>query len=688
VLVAEKPTTVLAALLLAGNRIVSDAHLREVTWGPTPPATVDQQLYTYVSRLRKVLPPGAVIQRHRPGYRLQLTGSTSDRAEFDRLAGLGYEALKARRHLSATEHLGAALALWRGPALGGVTEHLARIELPRLEEARMAALEGRIAADLALGRHDALVSELMGLVEAHPMREQLRAQLMTALYRVGRQADALAQYRRGRAILAEELGIDPSSALTEVFQSILSGDPALTAPTRPPSQPQSLPQPPRPSPLLSRRQVRPAMLPACVADFTGRGPQLRELAALLCADRAAAAPVVVTGTAGVGKSTLALRAARLHIDAFPDGQLYADLGGPQGRPREPYEVLDWFLQALCEPGSPLPATLDARTQLYRSVLAERRILVVLDNAHYEHQVRPLLPGTAGSRVIVTTRSRFTALEGARSLELDVFERAEALTLLRRVAGPTRPAAEPESARALVEQCGRLPLAVRVVAARLAAKPHWALAEMQRRLADAGRRPLDELRLADIDVRSSLRSSYLRTAARARTALCRLALLRTTEIPEWLAALVLETDEPGTQDLLETLVDARLLEVREPARTGRPHYRIPPVVRLFAFERAQEESSTAERRCTVERALTGWLLRARAAVRALAEGRQAAGSALCWFESEGRALAAAHRQAHAEGHDTTARALACVLGQLRVLSCAFSARTARPHPALPHVLSRA
>ncbi|WP_329172199.1 AfsR/SARP family transcriptional regulator [Streptomyces sp. NBC_01477] len=676
---AEKPKTILATLLLAGNRVVSDAHLREVTWGPTPPATVNQQLYTYVSRLRTLLSPGAAIVRHRPGYRLVLTDATLDHAEFDRLAGLGYDALKARRHAAAAEHLADALALWRGPALGGVTEHLARVELPRLEEARMAALEGRIAADLALGRHDALVSELVGLVEAHPMRERLRAQLMTVLYRVGRQADALAEYQRGREILAEELGIDPSSALNDVFQSILAGDPGLTAPAAHPPEIR----------VQARRQVRPAMLPPSVADFTGREPQLRELSDLLCGDHTGAAPVVVTGTAGAGKSALAVQAGRLCLDAFPDGQLYADLGG-QGRPRDPYDVLEWFLQALCEPGTPIPVTVDARTQLYRSVLAERRVLVVLDNAHYEQQVRPLLPGAACSRVVVTSRSRFTALEGARSLELDVFERVEALALLRRVVGPGRVAQEHHVADALVDRCGRLPIAVRVVAGRLAAKPHWPLAEMARRLAGGDRRPLDELSLADIDVRSSLRSSYLRLTAGARTALCRLSLLHTAELPIWLAAVVLDTDEPRAEDLLETLVDARLLEVRGTDRTGRLRFRMPPVIRLFAHECAEAESTAAERRSTVDRALTAWLLRARAAARALADGRQvASGGELFWFESEMNGLVAAFRQADADGHDSTARSLARTLTELRMLSGAADTRTpaARHRPALPHALTR-
>lgn len=655
--VAEKPKTVLAALLLAGGRVVSDARLREVTWGPTPPATVDQQLYTYVSRLRKLLSPGATILRHRPGYRLVLADATLDHAEFDRLAGLGYDALKARRHAAASAHLATALALWRGPALGGVTEHLARIELPRLEEARMAALEGRIAADLALGRHDALVSELVGLVEAHPVRERLRAQLMTALYRAGRQADALAEYRRGRVILAEELGIDPSSALNDVFQSILSGDPGLTAPAdRPPEAPGG-----------RRRPVRPAMLPPHVADFTGRKPQLDELCDLLTGQQAGAAPVVVTGAAGAGKSALAVQAGRLRLDSFPDGQLYADLAGPPGRSKDPHDVLEWFLQSLCEPGTPLPLTVDERTQLYRSVLAERRVLVVLDNAHDEQQVRPLLPGAACSRVVVTARSRFTALEGARQLELDVFERPEALALLSRVAGAGRVAAEPAVADWLVERCGLLPLAVRVVAGRLAAKPHWTLTEMARRLADGHRRPLDELRLGDLDVRSSLRRGYLRLPGEARTALCRLSLLRTPGIPAWLTAVVLETDESTAEDVLEGLVDARLLEVSGSDRAGRLRYRMPPVIRLFAAERAEDESDGAERRATVDRALTAWLLRARATVRALTDGRPVrAAGALPWSDAERTGLVAAFHQADADGHDATARSLARTLAELHRL----------------------
>ncbi|WP_174315842.1 AfsR/SARP family transcriptional regulator [Streptomyces sp. CB01881] len=671
---AEKPKTVLATLLLAGNRVVSDAHLREVTWGPTPPATVDQQLYTYISRLRKLLSPHAAILRHRPGYRLVLADATLDHTEFHRLAAAGHHAAAHHRHHAAADHLAAALALWRGPALGGVTEHLARIELPRLEEARMAALEGRIAADLALGRHDALVGELTALVEAHPVRERLRAQLMTALYRAGRQADALAEYQRAREILAEELGIDPGPALNDVFHTILAGQPPHPTP-----HPPAHPAPAHPAPV--RPPLRPAMLPPGAADFTGRRPQLRHLTTLL-RDHRTTAPLVVTGPAGTGKSTLAVQAARDNLDAFPDGQLYADLHGTHGRPTDPHDVLEWFLQLLCPPDTPVPATRHARTQLYRSVLAERRALVVLDNAHHEQQVRPLLPAAPGSRVIVTTRSRLTALEGAHPLELDVFEPAEALALLRRVAGPARVAAEHDVARTLVEDCGRLPIAVRVVAGRLAAKPHWTLAEMARRLADGARRPLDELRLADLDVRSSLRPAYLALAAGARTALCRLSLLHTAEIPAWLAAAVLETGEAEAEDLLETLVDARLLEVRGTHRTGRLRCRMPPLVRLFAHECAQAQTTAAERRSTVERAFTAWLLRARTAVRALAGGRQdAAARALAWFETERGGLIAASRQADTDGHRAAARSLARTLAELCALSAA-ARPAARPRPAAP------
>ncbi|MFE5597724.1 BTAD domain-containing putative transcriptional regulator [Streptomyces coelicoflavus] len=664
---------------MARDRVVSDAWLREVTWGPTPPATVDQQLYTYVSRLRKLLSSGATIVRRRPGYRLVLTDASLDHTEFERLAALGYDALDARRHAEAAEHLGAALALWRGPALGSVTEHLARVELPRLEEARMAALEGRIAADLALGRHDALVSELAGLVEVHPLRERLRAQLMTALYRTGRQADALAEYQRGRETLAEELGIDPSSALNDVFQAILSGDPKLTAPA--PSLQEIH--------IQARTRIRPAMLPPCVADFVGRERQLGVVTGLLRGNRTGAAPVVVTGTAGVGKSALAVQAGRLCLGTFPDGQLYADLGGTQASPRDPYDVLEGFLQALCEPGTPVPGTLEARTQLYRSVLAERRVLVVLDNAPHEQQVRPLLPGAVGSRVIVTSRSRLTALEGARSLELDVFEHSEALALLNRVVGADRVGAEQDVADAMVARCGRLPIAVRVMAGRLAAKPHWRLAEMAHRLGGGNRRPLDELCLADLDVRSALHSSYLRLAARARAALGRLSLLHTAEIPTWLAAAVLDTDESQAQDLLETLVDARLLEVRETDRSGRLRCRMPPVVRMFAHECAEAGSSTADRRSTVDRALTAWLRQARAAVSALADGHEGAeAGALLWFEAEKHGLAAAFRQADIDGHDTTARLLARALTELSRLSGAAGGHTAcRPRPVVPQALTR-
>lgn len=588
-----KGKTALAALLLAHGRVVSDAQLSDVMWGPKPPTTVHQQIYSYISRLRKLVTPETIIVRKSPGYVLRRGTAGFDCADFNRLASQGYADLRRENYEDAAEHLGAALSLWRGPALADVTDYLAAAELTRLEEARMAALEGRFEADLALGRHGAVVTELSGLVDAHPLRERLRAQLMTALCRCGRQADALAVYRRGRQVLADEIGVDPSSALNDVFQAILASDEELTSPRVPPQTIRG----------GMWRRTRPAMLPADLADFSGRERALLRVRQELRGN-ASNGPVVITGMAGAGKSALAVHAAHALSQDFPDGQLYVDLEGMGRHPKDPCDVLEWFLQALGEPEGEVPPSHEERVQLYRSVVAAGRFLILLDHAADEQQVRPLLPGGSRSRVIVTSRSRLSALAGTSVVDLDGFEQSEALALLAAVVGEQRVTAEPRAAEYLVALCERLPLAVRVVAARLAAKPHWSLSQMVARMAaeERGSR-LDQMRLSDLNVRASVEQSYLRLDEVSQKLLCCLALMRAPEAPPWAAAAVLGIADTEAQDLLETLVDARMLTARR-TDDGSVRYVLHPLVRLFAAERGGGEHHASERLSAVDGALVG------------------------------------------------------------------------------------
>ncbi|MEW2380412.1 BTAD domain-containing putative transcriptional regulator [Micromonospora sp. NPDC047812] len=565
-----KQRTVLAALLLAEGRTVPDTRLCELLWGERPPATFAAQLYNYVSRLRKYLGAEVDIVRQWSGYQLRIGAARLDLDEFERLAEAGREALRDGRYAEAAERLHAAMSLWRGPALSNVTEHLAAAEAHRMAEVRMAVLESRIEADLRLGRHVRLVPEITQLVAEHPLHEGLRSQLMTALLHSDRQADALAAYHEGRRVLADELGVDPGPLLTEAYRSILAGPPAPAVVAEP-----------------SWHGVRPAMLPPGVGDFAGREEELNGLLRVLTAEPKACPPVaVVTGMAGVGKSTLALHAAHLTRTAFPDGQLYADLGRARGNAVEPYDVLGWFLRSLGHAESAIPKGLDERIRLYRSQLAGRRLLVMLDGTADYAQVSPLLPGDPGCQVIVTSRLRMPELAGATSIEVGTLDRRQALALLGRIIGAQRVAEEAEAAARIVELCGRLSLGVRVAGSRLLARPHWSLGYLADRLADERYR-LDELRLGSMDVRERLDSSYHQLADLGQLALRRLALLRTPAFPSWCTAEVLGVSRHAGEEVGENLVDARLLEIVESDGGRRQRFRFHDLVRVFAREKADQ-----------------------------------------------------------------------------------------------------
>ncbi|GAA2711334.1 MULTISPECIES: BTAD domain-containing putative transcriptional regulator [Streptomyces] len=570
-----KQRTVLAALLLAHGKVMPDERLTTLVWGWEPPATSTNQLYTYVSRLRTRLGADVALERVGAGYRLDIGDAPLDWDAFRRLAEAGRADLAAGRYEDAERHLAGALALWRGPALTGVTEHLAEAEGPRLEEARIAALEHHAEAALALGRHDELVPGLTRLVHRHPVRERLRCHLMTALFRSGRQADALAVYEQGRAVLAEELGIDPGPELRALHQAVLTG-------TVPPKQgavraggPDGA-QPCRPAGTAAHQPAGgtvPATLPAPPADFTGRENETAEVVAALRAGHT----VVVTGAPGTGKSALALWTAAHLAGDFPDGLLHADLRTAHGTPREPAEVLGLFLGALGVGPDRLPATADERGQLYRTLLAGRRVLVVLDNAADDAQVRPLLPGAGPGRTLVTgVRASLAALEGAHLVRLGPLEPAAAVGLLAAVAGPARLAQDPEAAARIAEYCDRLPLALRIAGARLAARPHWPAARLAARLAPEDRR-LGELRLGSLDVRTALRTELDRLPAPAGRAFAVLAAAGLERLDAADAAALLDTGPDEAEELLEELADAGLLE-------GWPLYGCAPLVRLLGRER--------------------------------------------------------------------------------------------------------
>ncbi|MFJ7997214.1 BTAD domain-containing putative transcriptional regulator [Streptomyces sp. NPDC096310] len=582
----SKPKSILAALLLANGKTISNSEISEALWGVSPPTTVQAQIHTYVSRLRKAVGPDVTIVRRSTGYVLPIGPVKLDYAEFLRLSSLGQAALLNQRYEGASAYLSEALAQWRGCALGGVTSHLADTELPRLNESRITVFEQKAEADLGLGRHVELLTALTDLVEEFPVRERLRSLLMKALYRSGRQADALAVYYSARKVLAEDLGVYPSPSLNAVFQGILNGDPELDAPR------------------LRLHTVRhrpaaevPARIPPDIADFTGRRAELRELADRL-SPASPARPLVITGMVGSGKSALAVRAAHENAAHFPDGQLHVDFTQEGNRMRGTYGVLGELIRAV-DPDVALPSSLIERIWLYRSNIASRKMLVLLDNVMDEKQVRPFLPGVGASRVIVTSRSCLAPLEGARITRVGAFDRAEAVELVSRIVGDGRVSAEPVSTEALVELCDRLPLAVRVAAARLAAKPHWPISHLVGRMVDPSRNRLDELRIADFDVRSKIQQSFGQLSEDTRSALAWLALLPSGQISAVTAALPLEVSKVEAEDILEHLVEHNVLSACGVDEKGNLTYSFSSLVWMAALEMPERFASmggTAVGRC--------------------------------------------------------------------------------------------
>ncbi|MFD9417500.1 BTAD domain-containing putative transcriptional regulator [Streptomyces goshikiensis] len=596
-LAGTKMHTLLAALLLARGKVVPDTRLSTLLWGMSPPTTMRAQIYTHVSRLRKLLEPEIAIHRRSPGYVLETGGSRVDVVEYDRLDRLGRQALRAGRYEEAGTLLRSALELWCGPVLSNATEFLVAEEGPQWDEGYAATLENRVEADLALGRHQQVIAELTRLVADFPLRERLRAQLMTALYRCGRQADALHVFRLGRSVLAEELGVDPGSELTTTHEAVLRGtldyrgavagraaqssgaapttavgSPA-TGPTTAGTGTAALP--------VAPRQV-PAMLPPDTAAFVGRKRELDAVTALLApadepgGDPAGARRLLITGMAGVGKTSLAVRAAHAVRERFPDGQLYADLVASDGTPEDPRGVLIRLLRSLGhEPEQDVRHDLDELVRLYRTHTAGRRLFVLLDNGVSGAQLAPLLPASPHAGVLVTGHAHLAAVVGPDILALEPMPDRESLAVLRTIVGAGRVAAEPQAAAQIVAHCAGLPLALRIAGARLASRPHWPLARLAQRLAEPTER-LRELRFGDLDLDRSLRSWLVRTGGQVRDLLARLSVLGEQPFTASEAATALGLSTARAEDVVEQLADGAALET-----VGPVEYRFHRLVLLYA-----------------------------------------------------------------------------------------------------------
>ncbi|MEU9562586.1 BTAD domain-containing putative transcriptional regulator [Streptomyces sp. NPDC048161] len=576
----------LAALLLRGGRTATAAELIDAIWGDEPPSQALATIRTYASRLRKVLDPQTLVS-DAGGYAIR---AGQDAVDVHVVRDLAAEAEKARAggdRFQARNLLNKALGLWDGEALASVPGPYAENQRTRLEEWRLQLTESRLDLDLEVGCHAEAVSELTALTAAHPLRERLRELLMIALYRSGRQAEALAVYADTRRLLADELGVDPRPELAQLQQRILRADEELARPADEPA--------PAPAP------VRPAQLPATVPDFTGRASFVRELGARLAtAEGSVMAVSALAGIGGVGKTTLAVHVAHQARQHFPDGQLYVDLQGAGARAAEPETVLGAFLRALGTADSAIPDSLDERAALYRSTLDGRRILVLLDNAHDAAQVRPLLPGTAGCAALITSRVRMVDLAGSHLVDLDVMSPEEALQLFTRIAGEERISAEREAALDVVAACGFLPLAIRIAASRLSARRTWTVSVLAAKLAD-GRRRLDELQAGDLAVKATFELGYGQLEPAQARAFRLLGLADGPDISLAAAAAVLDLEAHAAEDLLEALVDTSLLESAAPGR-----YRYHDLVRLYARACAERDEEPAERESALSRLLDFYL----------------------------------------------------------------------------------
>ncbi|MBT2895934.1 BTAD domain-containing putative transcriptional regulator [Streptomyces sp. McG3] len=594
---------VLAALLLAPNSVVPLPRLTEMTWDDEPPATAVKQLRNSVSALRERLgdTEQRLIRTEDPGYLIRIGEQDLDSLRF--AAGVA----DSRRHAAqgrlerAVGGIRTALNLWRGTALDGLGTAALTRSAARLDEQRLSALELSAGWRLELGEHQEAADDLADLVHDHPLREGLHAQLMTALDRCGRRADALHVFHRLRAHLAEELGVGPGPDVQRLHEQILRGEPR----PRPDNRARPVGVVPAPRRSWNVAPPVPRQLPQTIRDFTGRADHLAALDTLLPPTGGQAVVIsALDGSGGVGKTTFAVHWAHRVQNRFPDGTLHTNLRGyGPGKPASPDEVLDDFLVALGVHPAAVPAGTGARSGLFRSLAAGRRMLIVLDNADSAEQVRPLLPGAPGCMVLVTSRDSLTGLvvtEAAHRLTLDVLSPAEALSLVVGIIGPTRAQAEPASVENLIRLCARLPLALRIAAGRAAAYEHASVADIAAELAHEDSR-LNALSWGQdpyAAVRNVLDWSYEQLTPPQANLFRHLGLHPGPDISTPAAAALAHLPPRETRQLLNALADAHLIE---PVTHDR--YRFHDLLRAYANELAGEHDTENERRKALDALLT-------------------------------------------------------------------------------------
>ncbi|MEU7615812.1 AfsR/SARP family transcriptional regulator [Micromonospora rifamycinica] len=654
---------ILGILALRANESVSTGQLIDLLWGDAPPRQARAVVQTRVSELRAVLNTAddSPVHLHTRGgeYLLESPPAAVDAQHF---LALSQAARVEPDATTAARTLDRALDLWRGPVLGGdVPDESYATVCQRLESARLTAVEELFDLQLDTGNQRGIVDELLATAQANPARERLVQQLMLALSRVGRSAEALSHYERWRRWLADEFGADPQPETQRVHLSILReghGEPVEQV-----AAAAGGPVGMHPHDGVSR------LLPPDISDFTGRTAEVERMRRLLTTPtRTGVAVVTVVGSGGVGKSALSVHVAHSVRESFPDGQMYADLRGSDRRdPADPAEVLGRFLRALGVAGAAVPDTVEERADLYRNLLAERRVLVVLDNAATDEQVIPLVPAGRRCAVIISGRAPLGSTFGASTLRLAALDPASAGELLARVTGDQRVRAEPAAAAELSRQCGFLPLALRILGARLAAKPHWSVEKLRGMLRDESRR-LDQLSYREWDVRASLATSYTGLPEDARRLLRLTGHLDLAYTDPGIAAASLDVSPGQSEALLEQLFDAHLVEAASAEPMVGARFRLHHLVRLYARERADAEDDPAELTAARTRGFGAWLTLAELARKAVGDdtgmrhspvaerypvggepARMARMAPLTWFDSERAALAVVARRAAGKGH---------------------------------------
>lgn len=652
---------VLGILATRANRVISRSELIDAVWGQDPPPSAEGGVYTYVAGLRRIFEPGRslrgpgrVLVSSGAGYVLHLVPGQPDAVAFEQHLSRARRLRKSGDPAGTITALDAALGLWRGVvAFAGVPGPFAETERARLGELRSAAAEERADALLAVGGHEEVLADLTAMVADYPLRERMRGLLMLALYRSGRQAEALRVFAEGRRVLAEELGIDPGADLSRIHQQVLTMDPGLDVSA--------------PAAAEGRAVPVPAHLPPDAPGFSGRHDELGLLHAMLARDNAVPL-VVISGTAGVGKTALAVRFGRQVSRRFPDGQLYLNLRGfdPALAPLEAGQALRFILDALGVPPHRIPADAEGRAALFRSVADGKRMLIVLDNATGASQVRPLVPGSPGCLVVVTSRNEMAGLvaaDGAEPVNLDVLSEDEARELLGRRLGPDRAAADQEAADEIIGACARLPLALSIAVGRAAGRPRRSLAQVAAELKEA-RGGLDALEDDDAvtDVRAVFSWSYDQLTEVAAQMFRLLGVHPGPDISLTAAASLAGLPRTEVAGALRELVRTHMVTEHVHGR-----YSFHDLLRAYAADQAERCDSPAERHAAANRVLDHYLHSGMAAAVRFNPSRSAMripsplpgvvaveladkDQASAWFDAEAPVLLALIGYADASGFD--------------------------------------